>query len=138
LGAIQDANIMAIRCLTLVVCLSGGALLVGCDKTPELAAPEFTAEQAKAAMIDLLSSTEFDYMHGFPLDKFASEPVKIHPDGRASWANFYFDLKARKYSYHIERGEPNTKGHFAAEYEGSFEFKQGKWVGSKPRVKSIT
>jgi hypothetical protein len=89
-------------------------------------------------MIDLLSSTELDYMHGFPLDKFASKPVEIHPDGRASWADFQFDLKARKYSYRVESGERETKGHFAAEYEGAFEFKQGKWVASKPSVKSIT
>jgi hypothetical protein len=64
--------------------------------------------------------------------------VESHQDGSASWADFHFDLKARKYSYHVERGEPETKGHFAAGYEGSFEFKQGKWVASKPRVKWIT
>jgi hypothetical protein len=124
---------MASRCLRLVVCVSGGALLVGCGEAPEL-----TAEQAKAAMIDLLRSTDLDYLRGYPLDQFASAAVESHQDGSASWADFHFDLKARKYSYTIERGERNTKGHFAAEYEGAFEFKQGNWVASKRRVKSMT
>jgi hypothetical protein len=129
---------MAIRCLSVVVCVSGGAFLVGCGEAPELTTPELTGEQAKAAMIDLLRSTDLDYMRGFPLDQFANKAVKSHQDGSCSWADFHFDLKARKYSYTVERGERNTKAHFAAQYEGAFEFKQGKWVALEPRVKWIT
>src|SRR5262245_35746818 len=119
---------MSFRCLGLVVCVSGGALLVGCRAAHESTTPELTGDQAKAAMIDLLRSTNLDYMRGFPLDEFASKAVENHADGSASWADFHFDLKARKYSYTVERGEPNTKAHFAAEYEGAFEFIDGKWV----------
>lgn len=129
---------MAFRCLRLIVCVSGGALLVGCRTAPESTPSELTGEQAKAAIIDLLRSTDLPYMRGFPLDQFANKAVKNHSDGRASWADFDFDLKAKKYSYWVQRGEPNTKAHFAAEYEGEFEFKEGKWVASKPHVKSIT
>jgi hypothetical protein len=129
---------MAIRCLNFIVCASVGALLVGCGKAPEAAAPEFTAEQAKAAMIDLLRSTELPYMHGFPLDQFVNTSVEVQPDGNASWADFRFDLKARKYSYTVHRGEGDEKMRFAAEYEGTFDFQGGKWVALKPRVKWIT
>jgi hypothetical protein len=141
------AMIMPSRCLHLLVCVAVGVPLSGCRQTPEpnlpdltaeLAKPDLTAEQAKAALIDLLRSTDLDYMRGFPLDQFAEKPAESHQDGSASWADFRFDLKARRYSYIVERGERNTKGHFAAEYEGEFEFKQGKWVAAKPHVKWIT
>jgi hypothetical protein len=129
---------MTIRCLSLVACVGGAALLVGCGEAPESSPPALTGDQAKAALIDLLRSTDLDSMHGFPLDQFANQSVESHPDGSASWADFRFELKARKYSYTVERGERNTKSHFAAEYEGAFEFIQGKWVASKPRVNWIT
>jgi hypothetical protein len=52
--------------------------------------------------------TELDYLKGFPVDRFANEAVKIREDGRASWAAFSFDLKARKYFYSVESGTPSV------------------------------
>jgi hypothetical protein len=107
-------------------------LMAGCSE------PELTAEDAKAAMIELLRTTQLDYMRGFPVDEAAKEPVHVYESGSAAWADFSFDLKTKKYSYRVERGDRNAKDHFAAGYEGTFEYKQGKWVALKPRMTYIT
>ena len=112
---------------------------VGCSNNSELiavqtSANELTAEQAKVALIELLQTTELDDIPHFPIGKFANDPVEIRNNTTASWAGFHFDLKGRKYSYSIERGEPNTKLYYVAAYEGEFQWKERKWFATKPHV----
>jgi hypothetical protein len=123
--------------LVIVVSISAGGI-IGCNcDSPQPDATQspptrLTAEQARDAMIELIRSEEPGSLEGFPLDRFVNEGVKIGEGDYASWACFSFDLKAREYTY--QRKGPVEKKQWHAGYKGKFEFRNGKWIASKPQT----
>jgi len=118
------------RLIIIASILSGG--ISGCKNDPQSDAielpSELTAERARDAMIELIRSPDAREFAEFRLDAYINSEVRIDASGNASWAWFFFDLKAKTYSYHQERGERGTKDHYAFGGKGKFEFRNGKWV----------
>lgn len=118
-----------------------GLFLSACGKAPEtlsLPDPEFTADQAKTALIDFLSSEkEMDFVRLSVIEQCKNDPVKINNDGSASWAIFTIHLEEKKYNYYIRNNRKKVKG-ISADMEGKFEYKNGKWVAVAPHWTKIS
>jgi hypothetical protein len=93
--------------------------------------PEPTAEEAKAALVDLIRSPNSGVPNAFSLESL--EECDLHcGDGFAYWGPFCLHLKKRDYTYTIAFGRPPRVCRWY--YRGKFELKEGRWVALKPEV----
>ena len=97
----------------------------------QAAPPELTAEQARAALIDLIRSPEPGELKSFPLERFAGDGLEGGPES-PSWGPFSFHLPAREYSYARTFGQPPQVCRW--QYRGGFELRAGRWVALPPQI----
>lgn len=127
---------MLFRIRYFLVMLILAMTVLGCRKaqTPTAdAEPELTPDQAKVALLELVRTTKLDDMPKAHVERYASKAVAVRENGKATWGSFSFDLKAKRYSYIISRGEGDAKAVLSTKYEGTFEYRQGKWIAVKPQ-----
>jgi hypothetical protein len=114
-----------------IAALSGG--ITGCRGEQD---SELTATQANDALAEMISSLEADEFN-FPAERFKNADF-VQDGDKVHWAGFSINLKTRKYKYQIARGKPGSKLSYFSEWVGEFEFKNGKWVATKPELRAMT
>jgi hypothetical protein len=95
--------------------------------------PVLTAEDAKAALVDLFRTSPKTFEVQFDPDQYAAEPIEEDGAGQYKFGWFHVDVPNKKYRLNLVPKEDS----FAAcivDYDGSFEFKSGRWVARKPAV----
>lgn len=92
---------------------------------------EFTAETAKAALLERMKTKDSGRLDVFDMKKLATAPLTIDDNGKfAHWGPFTINLKERLYFFGIlARGRDD--GHID-DFWGRFRFEGGRWVASAP------
>ena len=139
-------TIMAVQSRLISLTVLVASLLPGCmdaSSKPELSTStikpsgartdrtEFTAEKAKAALLERMKAKDSGLLDVFDMKKLATVPLEVEDNGKfAQWGPFRFNLKKRLYFFGIlARGRDD--GHID-EFWGRFRFEGGRWVASAP------
>jgi hypothetical protein len=110
------------------------ACIGGCAPvSPEAPPPDLTAEQARAALIELIRLPDPGELKDFPLERFVGNGVEGGVES-PSWGPFSMHLKEREYTYSRVFGQPPRVCRW--QYRGAFELRAGRWVALPPRVES--
>ncbi len=111
----------------------GGCAPVTLGPVPEAAPAELTANQARAALIELIRSPEPGELKEFPLERFVGNGVEGGAEA-PTWGPFFLRLKEREYTYSRTFGQPPRVCRW--QYRGGFELRAGRWAALPPRVES--
>jgi hypothetical protein len=89
--------------------------------------PKFplTGDLARAALVDLLRANPRAFQRELDPQEALGQPVKDGRAGHIRAGRFSIDLNERSYAIVVRYG-------CIFDYRGTFEFKGGRWVASKP------
>ena len=114
--------------LVIAVCILPWVMLRPTDSTPTT----LTRNDAKKALLDLMARREDGVMSRSWVESLIEEPVIVN-GSELIWGSFRLDLVNRRYTLHFSNGA-SGKSHFASAYEGDFEWRNGRWIATPPRV----
>jgi hypothetical protein len=95
--------------------------------------PTLTADLAKQALVDRMRSKSGDHFEKFDSDEWAKVAVQAGEDG---WYNFggLFGINPSTKSYTLLIMPALGAKACSFEYEGTFSFRQGRWVADAPKL----
>ncbi|WP_029629995.1 hypothetical protein [Zavarzinella formosa] len=126
------------RLLLLVTILPAGCRQKTEPTVPvELPPPALTAEDAKAAILDLIYAENLENLKEFPIAKYKAMPMKPEPGSPwLFWGKYEINLESKKYQFSETRDEPPKSTRTM--WRGEFVYQDGKWLARIPKLMKTT